>query len=200
MIEKPNYTTKQIDLLLSKMKIVIDTREQVNYHITDYFDAKLVDYVSQKLDYGDYSLCIPAHPELGIEEDIYFTDKIVIERKNSLMEISNNLGNERERFERELARSKGSTFIIMIEDGCYEDILFERYSKDRYAIKSNFNPKAFIATLATFRARYGIHVDYVNKKSAGNFIYHILKYWLRCYLKGELQHDAVRVSDLSESS
>lgn len=197
-MENQAYTPTQIKHLLSTMKIVIDTREQVNYHITDYFDARLIDYTSKKLDYGDYSIMLPSCMEFGITEDIYFTDKIVIERKNSLMELSNNLGNERERFKRELERAKGATFIIMIEDGSYEDIIFGRYSKDKYAVKSKFNEKSFIASLATFRARYGIHVDYVNKKSAGNFIYFILRSWLKCYLKGDLHGSTLPMPHLPE--
>ena len=203
-MREQKYTHKQIDKLLSKLVILIDTREQSNFHITNYFETRKdgkIPYISKKLDYGDYSIMLPACEELGIMEDEYFTDRVVIERKNSLMELSNNLGNDRERFERELERSKGATFVLMVEDGSYKDIVNGRYSNDEFAIESKFKPLSFVATLATYRARHGIFVDYVNKSYAGNFIYYLLYYWLRCYLKGEINgNGTLSMLDLQESA
>jgi ERCC4-type nuclease len=163
------------------MVIVIDSREQVNYWITDYFDARLIEYESKiKLDYGDYSFKLKACPEYGITEDIYFTDKIVIERKNSLEELSSNLSKGRERFKRELERAKGAKFILLIEGACYDKIVSHDYDTD-------LNPKSFVGTLAAFKNRYGISVEYVrSNKYSGNFMMVEFKAYLREWLKNEL--------------
>lgn len=88
--------------LISSIIILIDTREKVNSHITDYFDRKEISYKKKALDYGDYSFMIPANEKLSIPRDLYFNTTCVIERKASLEEISNNLTKERDRFEKEL--------------------------------------------------------------------------------------------------
>ena len=167
---------KQINHLLTQMTIIIDSREQVNDWITDYLDARLIPYISKKLDYGDYSIMLPKCEEYGIAEDIYFTDKLVIERKNSLEELCNNLTKDRNRFVRELERAKGCKFVLMIESSSYADIVYHRYA-------SEFKPQSFVATLATYQARYGIEVCYVDRKCSGNYILNIFKYYLREWLK-----------------
>ena len=77
--------------LISSIVILVDTREKVNFHITDYFDRKEIKYKKKALSYGDYSFMISANEKLGILRDLYFTNSCVIERKASLEEISNNL-------------------------------------------------------------------------------------------------------------
>ena len=47
--------------LISSMTILVDTREQKNNHITDYFDRKKINYKRKALNYGDYSFMIPAN-------------------------------------------------------------------------------------------------------------------------------------------
>ena len=173
-------TDKQIEILLSSMKIVIDSREKKTSHITDYFDIRKIEYVGKKLDYGDYSFYLPADKEYGIMEDVYFTDKIVIERKNSLEELCNNLTKDRDRFVRELERARGCKFILMIESASYHDIVYHRYA-------SEFKPQSFVATLATYQARYNIEIAYVDRKCSGNYLLNIFKYYLREWLKNETQ-------------
>ena len=58
--------------LISSMVILVDTREKVNTHITDYFDKKNIKYKKKALDYGDYSFMLPANESLGIPRDLYF--------------------------------------------------------------------------------------------------------------------------------
>ena len=88
-----------MDELISSMVILVDTREKVNDHILEYFDKKNIIYKKKALDYGDYSFMIPANDKLSIPRDLYFMNKVVVERKASLEEISNNLTKERDRFE-----------------------------------------------------------------------------------------------------
>ena len=71
-----DYTDKEIKALLSTATILVDTREQQNSHITDYLTKKKVPFLSKKLDYGDYSVMIPANEPLGIQRCLYFSDEI----------------------------------------------------------------------------------------------------------------------------
>ena len=66
------------------MTVLVDTREQENGHITDYFDAKGIPYKKKALEFGDYSFLIPRNDELSIPRDLIFSHKIMIERKASL--------------------------------------------------------------------------------------------------------------------
>ena len=86
MLQIPNYryTKSEQQILLNSIKILIDTREKNNKHITDYLDRKEVKYKSKKLEFGDYSFMLPQNKELGIMKDIYFNNEIYIERKENL--------------------------------------------------------------------------------------------------------------------
>lgn len=168
-------TDKQIQSILSRMIIIVDTREQQNSHITDYFDKRGIHYIKNKLDYGDYSFIV-GHSSGVSGKD--FAKEIVIERKNSLDELSGNIAQARERFERELQRSKvdNAKLILMVENGTYMKILEHKYRTD-------LNEKSYLASLFSFKARYGIEVEFIESKLSGWFIYNTCKYHLREYLK-----------------
>lgn len=171
MINYYRYTDKELKELLKSIVIIADTREQSNDHIIKYFDQKKIPHISKKLDYGDYSCLLPANPELGIIRDTYFN--CYIERKNSLEEISSNLSSERERFESELLRAKDSRFILMVEESQgYEKIINHKYD-------TQYNEKSFLATLFSFGHRYGMDINFIDKKYAGLFIYQQLYYFVR---------------------
>lgn len=176
MIKFYRFTDKELKELLRSMVVLVDTREQVNNWILSYFDDKKIPYKSKKLDYGDYSCCLPANPELGIMRDIYFDDKIVIERKNSIEELSGTIST-RKRFESELLRGKHSRFILLVETPQgYEKIINHKYNTE-------YNEKAFLATLFSFGHRYNIDINFLDKKYSGLFIFQQLYYFLREYLK-----------------
>ena len=96
--------------------MIVDTREQKNSHITNYFTKKGIPYKVQKLDYGDYTAYIPKNIELGIMRDIYLSDNINIERKANLDELASNLTHGRTQIENEFLRSKGTKLYLMVED------------------------------------------------------------------------------------
>ena len=52
------YTDTEISSKLKQLKILCDTREQVNEHVTGYFDKNKVPHTTRKLDTGDYSAMI----------------------------------------------------------------------------------------------------------------------------------------------
>ncbi len=167
-----HFNDKEIKELLGSMVVLIDTREQENDHICSYLDKKHIEHAKKALSYGDYSIYIPRNDELGVTRDIYFTDSVVVERKGSLSELAGNLTKDRTRFESELIRAKGANIALMVENATYSDLVMGRY-------RSEYNAKSFVATLATFSARYGLDVNFVEKELAGNWIYHRLYYAVR---------------------
>ncbi len=171
-------TDKRIKELLRNMQIICDTRENENLHITDYFDKYGIKYVEQKLDFGDYSFIAPPIPEIRFNEPASFENRIVIERKSGLTELSGNLAQQRERFEAELIRAKNkkAKLILMVEDGSYEKIM-------RHDYRTDFNERSYIASLFSFQARYEIEVQFIPAKLAGWFIFNTFYYYFRNELK-----------------
>lgn len=168
------YTDKEIKELLSALTVIVDTRENEISHITSYFDAKKIPYTTKKLDVGDYSCLLPANPGMGIVRDIFFP--VAIERKSSLDELSGNISGERARFESELLRGREIVLTLLVEGGRYEDIIEHKY-------KTQFGEKAFMATLFSFKHRYGVDIQFIGSKYSGLFIYQHLYYYVRNLLK-----------------
>ena len=101
-----HWTDKQLAEELKKLTIICDSREQVNAHVTKYFDAHHIPHIERKLDTGDYSAQLG---EMSLERDI------CVERKHNLDEICGNFTAERERFEREFMRAKAyGTKVVLI--------------------------------------------------------------------------------------
>jgi ERCC4-type nuclease len=170
------FTPAELKKLLSSLVVIIDTREQQNGHIVRYFDQKGIPHEAGKLDHCDYSAMIPAAPDIGVIRPLYFD--VAIERKNSVDELAASI-KDRTRFESEFRRARGGRFVLMVEDADgYEDIVRHRY-------RSRYNPKALLASLKTFEARYGFTTAFVKKELAGNYIYYHLYYAVRNVLKSE---------------
>lgn len=178
MLVSIQYTDTEIKQLLKTITVIADTREQENSHVLDYFNKKSIPYTTKKLDYGDYSFLLPANEQLGIQRDIYFTNQIAVERKNSLEELSTNLTKERTRFESELLRSSGAgaKMYLIAEGGSYEKIVSHQYN-------TQYVPRSFIATLKSYEARYNLSIGFTEKKHTGQFIYLTFYYFLREHLK-----------------
>lgn len=175
MVDFYRYTDKELKALLKSMVIVIDSNEQVFDHLSDWFTSKKIPFVIKNMDFGDYSFYLPANPDLGIVRDLYFTDKISIERKCSLVELSGNFTNDRLRIESEFIRHKGK-MILLIEDAEYTDILKHNY-------RTEYKPESFLATLHSFSERYDIPFTFMkDKKCSGQFIYFTFYYFLRNFL------------------
>lgn len=168
------YTDKEIGELLKTITILVDTREQKNEHITQYFDSKGISYRANKQDTGDYAVMLPKNEELGIHRNIFFP--VAVERKNSVDELAQTI-KERDRFENELIRSQKITFLLMVEDpNGYENLILGNY-------QSQYEPKALLGSLKSFEARYGFTTVFIPKKASGNYLYHHFYYQVRNYLK-----------------
>jgi ERCC4-type nuclease len=167
-----HFNEREAKTLLKSMIVLVDTREQQNSWITDYFTEKGIGFKSFKLNSGDYSLMLPANPELGIMRELYFDRQIFIERKASLEELSHNLAQSRDRFVNEFLRCGDCRKFLMVERGNWADIITGNY-------ETEFAPNSYFASLLAFQQRYGLNVAFVEKKHAGQFIYGTLYYFLR---------------------
>ena len=174
---KYKFTDTEIKKLLKEnLEIVVDTREQQNQHILDYFSNKKIKYEVRKLDAGDYSIKLTANPEMGFLRDCYIP--VTIEKKNSIDELAGSF-KDRTRFESEFIRAVGDNvkIFLLIEDAKgYENIINHNY-------RSEYDPKALLGSLKAFESRYNFTTAFVDKKYAGNYIYHSLKYYLYECLK-----------------
>lgn len=167
---------EKIKQLLKEMVILVDSREKQNSHILRYFQKQGIPFEVGKLDFGDYSCKLPA---AAAGRDIYFHDAIVIERKNSLEELSGNLSKGRERFETEFlrARNAGAKVYLMIEDPRgYTGICNHDY-------KTQFNPVSYMASLKTWEHRFDANVQFIAPELSGYYILSTFHYFAREVLR-----------------
>lgn len=158
------------------MVILIDTREKVNNHITQYFDKAKIPYKTKALDYGDYSFYIPKNENLSIPRDLYFDHKTVIERKGSLEELSGNLTKERDRLEKELSLSP-KTKVLLIENANYSDVVTGNYN-------TQYNNKSYWASIHSMWHKYNTPFIFIPDNTyTGFFIKGYFTYYLRNYLR-----------------
>lgn len=177
------FTETEIKKLLKEnFTILYDTREQVNNHILEYFDAKKINYRKQKIDEGDYTAIITKCPKMGIHRDLYFP--IGVERKNSVDELAGNLAEGTDtrddlRLIRELrrAKEKGIKIFLVIEDeNGRKNIKTGNY-------RSQYLPVSFMARLRSLQDQFLNGTVFINKNDAGEEIFGILKYSVRNFLK-----------------
>lgn len=167
------FSYDQIKKISKSMIILVDKREKVNNHITEYFDKYNIAYEYQTLDFGDYSFYLPAAGL--IPQDIYFHKDIVVERKNSLEELSGNLGKERERFEKEFLKAKGSgcqVHLLVENPRGYNDIMEHRY-------ETKYKPLAYIASLKSWENRFDMKTQFIDRQYSGYIIWSTFYYYLR---------------------
>lgn len=175
MINNRKYTDVEIKKICNNIVVVCDSREKVNSHITDWMDYKnRCEYVTSKLDYGDYTFKVKAIPELDILHDLDFSSEIVVERKNSWDELSQNFLKNRARFCEELAMCQAK-MIILIEDS-WSNLFQGNY-------RSKYDNRAFIASLQTFEQRYNVTFKCFKKEEMATYMYTYFYYYLRERLK-----------------
>jgi DNA excision repair protein ERCC-4 len=121
--------------------IVVDTREQEPLSFTR------LKSIRGTLTTGDYSVA-------GLE------DVFSIERKTVADLVACCMGDNRERFERELHRLRGYRFKRLLVVGSEGDILAGAYH-------SNIKPQAVMATLCAFEVRYDVPVVFVPSAENG---------------------------------
>lgn len=168
---KKHFTEKQYkELLQEHFTILVDTKEQKNEHILEYFDKSNIKYKKRSLKTGDYSYMLTAAPEMGIVSDEYFIDELCIERKNSVDEIASNLANSNkddDRIMREFNRMINIDRVyLMIEDNTMSDLIKGVY-------RSNINAASLLRTLLTWQARNNMKIYFIDKELMGRMIFEI---------------------------
>ena len=159
------WTETELREELKKLTVIEDTRENVNGHITKYFDDKHIPHIERKLESGDYSAMLG---DMTLEHDVF------LERKNSLTEICGNYTQARERFAREFTRAKadGAKPFLLIENSTIDDVFLGNY-------RSQLKPQSLIASIYTWMARYNTTVIFCKPENTGRIIYGVLYYYAR---------------------
>lgn len=174
------FTDKEIKEIEKNLVILIDTREQKNKHITDFFDKKKIHYKVQKLDYGDYSCMIPAGTIDKFTSDIYFDRELAIERKANIDEFVNNLKENASRLKKELAHLNmyQMRYLIFIEDANFE----ENLRQGNYI--SQYDPYTLLQRLYKgVEAEYNTAIIGLDKKVVASKIYNTLQARVYALLK-----------------
>lgn len=165
------YSVIDFDEWLSKITLVIDTQEKQIKHILDCLKNMGVNYTFQKLESGDYTyFCENYH------------SNVVIERKNSIEEITQNFGKFRERFENEFSRTDKKVSLV-IESGSYNDVIFHNYCSD-------YNSKSLLHSFLAFEERFNLKTYFVSKRTFTGFILKLLyfqDYYVKAQVKEKIQ-------------
>ena len=148
--------------------LISDTREKKNQHVLAHFDRIGIRYDIAKLDFGDYM-------------DVYRHD-ISIDRKQSIAELAKNCTSEHDRFKREIERAQraNSRLVILVEQNRYKDrgrwIRVE--SVEDLMLWSSPHTKVrgekVYRVLRAWMAKYGIDVQFCDKRQTGKRIIEIL--------------------------
>lgn len=172
-----------VKLCLESMKILVDTREHPNAGLYARCDAFGCPYERRKLSYGDYAynFTLPDGKTLYGEDNAVSVDAdVVIERKQSLTELSGNLIQQKDRFEREFSRAKeaGGKVYLLVEDATMAKIYSGKYG-------THVHPNAYTASLWAIIARHGIIGPiFCPKEITGKVIHDILYRELKERLEG----------------
>jgi len=154
------FMKSKFDDWIKKVKIIIDSREKNIKHIIDVFDRMDIKYKIQKLDIGDYCFCY--------DDEIF---KCIVERKNSLDELSQNFSINRDRFKREFEKLTEDSFChLLIEQNTLNDLICGNY-------RSQINRNSFLASLLSFEYRYNIRTHFVEKKYTAFYITKLFFYY-----------------------
>ncbi len=148
----------------SVLEIVVDTREQRPFAFSG--PGYLATVARGGLKTGDYSL-------VGLE------DSIAIERK-SLDDLVGCLTVGRDRFERELDRSRSLACFAVVVEASMEDIA-------RHRCTSRMSPHAALQSILAFQVRYGVPFIWAGSRSGAEYV---AFWWLH---KARCEHEARQV-------
>lgn len=177
MLNRRKYTDSEIQKILKNMIILVDSREKSANHITEYFDKHKIKYEVMALPSGDYSFALDAIPELDLPHKTYYYNDILLERKNSLEELSGCFSQTRERFNDEWSRCYAKRKYLLVENNTYEDLVNGKYN-------TQYSSKSFLGSLHSFNAKYGLEVVFMpNKELSPIFILATFQYYLRYLIK-----------------
>ena len=162
----------EVEAILKTMVLAVDTREQPTERLDRRLKMADLPYKRMKLSAGDYSCLFTMN-----DEECDFSTHVAIERKMSLDELAMCFAQERGRFEREFERAfkDGTRIYLIVENATWEKLYNHQY-------RSKLPPKALLASINAFRARYGMQIDFCKEETSGKLIRDILHYELREWL------------------
>ena len=175
------YTDKEIKKILDNMVVIVDSREQNNQHIIEFFNKKNIPYKTIKNDFGDYTAMLPAGTLTGFTSDIYFDRDIAIERKNSIDEIAGNLKEDAARIKKELAHMNkyDIKYFFFVEDKNFHENLRNGN------FRSQYDPFTLMQRIKKgIEAEYNTVIIPIDKKFIGSEIY----YTLQAYVYNLFKH------------
>ena len=155
----------EVKAALERMTVLVDTREQSTPRFHKRMDAIGVPYIRRKLDFGYYSAACTL--EDGTELDL--SGSVAIERKMDLDELCGCFCRSRDRFEREFIRAKNADakLYLLIENGTWENAYAGKY-------RSRMQPKALVASLTAWLARYNCQIIFCEPATTGKLIREVL--------------------------
>ena len=144
------------------MTIICDSREKKNQHILKFFEENGIDYKVQKMDIADYQI-----------EGI---DGLVIDRKQNLDEIAQNLmnRNDKSRFWREVRRANAKKVKMVVLCEHSRNI---KSIEDVSSWHSKFSPvsgRNLMNEIYRVHISYGIEFLFCDKKNTAKEIIRIL--------------------------
>ena len=142
--------------------LIVDSREKGHKAILKYFDKIGQDYIISKLDYGDYMF--------------YKNNNVVIDRKDSLLELAGNLchTSEHQRVLREIQRSKDDNckeFIFLISESkikTVEDI--KKWSSPHTKVKGS----VLLKIMSTMAKKHCVKFIICKRRDMGKKIIELL--------------------------
>lgn len=176
------FTDKELNRVKKNLVVLIDTREQRNEHIIDFFRKQNINYKVNKLDFGDYSCMLPKGTFEGQTKDIYFDRDIVIERKNGIDELASNFKDDGTRIKTELAHINKYNIksYLFIEDPDFDkNIRIGNY-------RSEYKPQSLYARIKkSIEMRYNTLVRPIDKDYIGSEIFNTFE----AYVYEKLKHE-----------
>lgn len=159
----------EIEKALETFRIIADTREHNTPQARKRFRAFGVPVERMTLNYGDYCWNADINETSILQSCKNISPSCVIERKMSLDELASNFTRGRKRFQREFERAskKGAKVYLFVENASWEAIVNHRY-------RSKYHPKAFIASLTAWMARYGLIPIFCRADMSADLIREIL--------------------------
>jgi len=151
------------------MIIQIDSREKGNKEILDYFNEVEQKYIVSKMYAGDY-------------QDVNSV-KVLIDKKDSLVEIAGNLCRtlEHQRIKREIAKACDigcERFVFLIADNKIEDVSqvseWKVPTRKDGSLYTKVRPEILQKIMETMQEKYGVEFVFCKKKDMGKKIVEIL--------------------------
>ena len=176
------FTDKELNKVKKNLVVLIDTREQRNEHIIDFFRSKNINYCIEKLPFGDYSCKLPIGSFEGQQRDIYFSNDIVIERKNGIDELAGNFKDDGTRIKTELAHINKYNIksYLFVEDPNFD----KNIRTGNY--RSEYKPQSLYARIKkSIEMRYNTLVRPIDKDYIGSEIFNTFE----AYVYEKLKHE-----------